>query len=193
MKIYFTASVSQATDETKSHYEYIIRTLTEMGHAVIADHVLGKDKEDLTAQSVDEALDVQKQMSQWKKTADLVVVEATTPSFGVGQEIAEALNNNKQVLVLYSPGKKPHILINHGKDVIYFAEYTKETLSAVLDEYIEYAKTNTDTRFNFFISPQIGSYLDWVSRKRKLPRAVYLRKLIEDDMDGNREYTNSTE
>ncbi len=192
MKIYFTASVSSAPDEVKTSYKEIIAVLTNLGHTVMADHVLGKDKEDITSQTVDEALEVQKRMSQRKKQADLVVVEGSTASFGVGQEIAEALNDNKQVLVLYLPGKKPHILINHGRDVIYFAEYTKESLRSTLEEYIEYAKTNSDTRFNFFISPQIGSYLDWVARKRKLPRAVYLRKLIEDDMAGDKEYKGST-
>jgi hypothetical protein len=50
---------------------------------------------------------------------------------------------------------------------------------------------NIDTRFNFFISPKIGNFLDWIAKKKKLPRAVYLRKLIEDDMDKNKEYSKA--
>ena len=83
---------------------------------------------------------------------------------------------------------KPHILQYQGQEALYFVEYTDTNLEKVLEEYIEYAKEHSDTRFNFFISPQIGTFLDWISRKKKLPRAVYLRRLIEEDMKLNKEY-----
>ncbi len=193
MKVYFTASVSRATPEVREYYQQIISVLEKLGHTVIADHVLGKGKEDIDSQTEAEALDVQKRLSQWKKQADIVLIEASTPSFGVGQEISEALNDNKQIIVMHLPGKKPHILVNQGQDVIYFAEYTPDKIASVLEDYIEYAKTHSDTRFNFFISPQIGGYLDWISRNKKIPRAVYLRQLIEVDMRVNKEYTEATE
>jgi hypothetical protein len=85
-------------------------------------------------------------------------------------------------------GKKPNILTHQGRDLLYLVEYSAENLKAQLSEYIEFAKINSDTRFNFFISPQIGSYLDLISHHKKLPRAVYLRRLIEDDMKLNKEY-----
>lgn len=193
MKIYFTASVSNATPEIRGYYKKIIDVLENLGHTVVADHVLGKDKADINGQTEAEALAVQKHMSQWKKQADIVLIEASTPSFGVGQEISEALGDNKQVIIMHLPDRKPHILVNQGQDVIYFAEYTPDKIRTVLEDYIEYAKTHSDTRFNFFISPLIGGYLDWISRNKKIPRAVYLRQLIEVDMRGNKEYTEATE
>lgn len=193
MKIYFTGAISNVTPEMRKNYESIVKTLEKMGHAVISSQNQNKNAEALKSQTGEEALAVQKKLSKWKKQADLMIVEASTPSFGVGQEIAEALADNKQVVVLHLSGKKPHILINQGQEALYFAEYTNEKLSRVLEDYVEYAKEHSDTRFNFFISPQIGSYLDWISRKKKVPRAVYLRRLIEEDMSTNKDFENDTE
>lgn len=188
MKVYFTAAISSVTDDVRKIYARITDILEKHGHTVISNTLQVKSADQIKAQSEADALAVQKKMSKWKKQADLILVEASTPSFGVGQEIAEALTDNKQVVVLYKVGMKPHILLNQGQEALYFVEYSDANLEKVLEEYIEYAKEHSDTRFNFFISPQIGSYLDWISQKKKLPRAVYLRRLIEDDMKMNKDY-----
>jgi hypothetical protein len=188
MKVYFTAAVSNVSEDMRKIYVRIAQILEKKGHTVISNHLQNKGADVIRSQSEADAIAVQKKMSKWKKQADMMLVEASTPSFGVGQEIAEALADNKQVVVLYKVGKKPHILLNQGQEALYFVEYTDQNLEKVLEEYIEYAKEHSDTRFNFFISPQIGTYLDWISRKRKLPRAVYLRRLIEDEMKLNKEY-----
>lgn len=188
MKIYFTGAISSADEQVRKNYKKIIETLEKMGHVVITHFDPTKTGDMLRSQTEKESLAVQRRLSKWKKQADLVLVEGSTPSFGVGQEITEALMNNKQVIVMYLKGKRPHILASVGEDALYFAEYTMDELADVLHEHIEYAKSRSDTRFNFFISPEIGAYLDWVAQKRKVPRAVYLRRLIEEDMKQNPEY-----
>jgi hypothetical protein len=190
MKVYFTAAISQTNEDIRKRYQKIITTLEKMGHSVISSAAITSSGT-LKNQSNDDAITNQKKLSKWKKQSDVVLVEASVPSFGVGQEISEALTDNKQVIVLYKGVSKPHILISQNQESLYFAEYNDSNLANVLEDYIEYARGNSDTRFNFFISPQIGYYLDWVSRKRKLPRAVYLRRLIEDEMKNNEEYQNS--
>jgi hypothetical protein len=191
MKVYFTAAISNVSDEVRKIYGRITQILEKHGHTVISNTLQVKNADQIKAQTDADALAAQKKISKWKKQADMVLVEASTPSFGVGQEIAEALTDNKQVVVLYKVGMKPHILLNQGQEALYFVEYNENNLEKVLEEYIEYAKEHSDTRFNFFISPQIGTFLDWISRKKKLPRAVYLRRLIEDDMKLNKDYEDA--
>lgn len=188
MKIYFTAAVSNVPSDIRSNYDLIIQTIEKLGHTVLASHLSGKDESVIRHQDEKEALAVQRKMTAWKKQADLVIVEGSVPSFGVGQEISEALTENKQVIVLHVSGRKPHILAVQGESSLYVVEYSESNLKNVLDEYIEYARSRSDTRFNFFISPQIGAYLDWVAKKKRLPRAVYLRRLIESEMKDNKEY-----
>ncbi len=188
MKIYFTGSISKLTPELRETYNKIVTYLEKMGHVVLARHMQDKDDKVLRAQTEKESAVIQGKMSKWRKQATLLVAECTMSSIGVGQEIAEALADNRQVLALHLPGKKPNILTHLGRDLLYLVEYTPDNLKKKLSEYVEFAKLNSDTRFNFFISPQIGSYLDWISHRQKLPRAVYLRKLIEKDMESNQEY-----
>ncbi len=188
MKIYFTGAISRITPEMSELYTKIVAILERSGHTVMASHMQNKDGLVIKNQTDKETALVQSKMSKWRKQAALLVAEVSTPSFGVGQEIAETLTDNRQVLALYLKGKKPNILTHQGRDLLYLVEYSAENLKAQLSEYIEFAKINSDTRFNFFISPQIGSYLDWISHQKKLPRAVYLRRLIEDDMKLNKEY-----
>lgn len=188
MKIYFSASISNI-DKYRQNYEAIVRALEDLGHSVISDHVLKKQtKNDYETQSEKEALAMQRKMSNWKKQADMCVFEVSSPSLGIGQEIAFALSNKKQVLALHTSNTKPHILRDEGEDSLFLTEYNLNNLEDILDEYIDYAKEHADTRFNFFISPEIQIYLDWVAKYRRTPRAVYLRELLERDMKENKDW-----
>jgi len=64
----------------------------------------------------------------------------------------------------------------------------KSDLKKLLGEAIEYAAEKQDVRFNFFVSPEIQQYLDWVAKYKRTPRAVYLRELLERDMKENKDW-----
>lgn len=188
MKIYFSASISNI-EKYRDNYAAIVDALEKLGNNVIADHVLKKKtKTDYEAQTEKEALAMQRKMANWKMQADLCVFEVSSPSLGIGQEIAFALANKKQVIALHVSGTYPHLLRNEGEDSLYLMEYDLGDIKRVLRECIEYAKENVDTRFNFFISPEIQHYLDWVAKYKRTPRAVYLRELLERDMRENKEW-----
>ena len=189
MKIYFSAPISRVSKKIRENYKLIKKTLEDLGHNVLAEHLEGKTPEFLKTQTEEQALEVQRIMTRRKKQADLVIIEASTSSFGIGQEIALALHNNKQVIVLYLSGKEPHLLRDEAEDSLYIVEYTQETLKDVLKDYIEDAKDQMDVRFNFFVSPKIVRYLDWITKSKKMPRAVYLRRLIEQDIQKNKKFT----
>lgn len=188
MKIYFTAAITNIPSEHQESYKKIVKELEALGYKVTADHILDKTVEKLAKQSEEEAKTLYRKMMVWKHQSALIVVEGSYPSFGVGQEITYALSNKKPVIVLHLKGRKPHILTGLEAEYLYIVEYDQQNLKKTLLEYIDYAKETADTRYNFFISPEIDSFLDWVSKKRKLPRAVFLRQLIEEDMKNNKRY-----
>ena len=80
------------------------------------------------------------------------------------------------------------MLRDEGGDLLLLAPYNDGNLETVLADALDYASSHQDVRFNFFISPAIGNYLDWISKEKKIPRSVYLRNLIEKDMEENEEY-----
>lgn len=188
MKIYFSAPISNIVPSDKDHYILIAETLKSLGHNVLFDHLLNKDKEFLQKQTAKESLENQRLMTKRKNQADLVVIEASTPSFGIGQEIAYSLQNNKQVIILYLEGHKPHILKDEGQDLLLMYQYTPESLLQTITKAINEAREKVDVRFNFYISPEIGRYLDWISQSKKLPRSVFLRGLVERHMRSDKDY-----
>lgn len=188
MKIVFVASHSQKLDLGK-YYKRIIDYLDNENHSVYSGSLFILDKsDDLKDQDLRE---------KWYKEsigeihrADLVIVEISYPSTAnVGHLLTMALDLGKTVLALYKDGRSPLFLSGRNDDRLLLSSYSDLDLENVLKSGMEYMNSVQDVRFNFFISPQIGRYLDWVSQKKRIPRAVYLRKLIEEEMKSNSEYS----
>lgn len=187
MKIYFSAAIYQEK-QFGEVYKRIVDQLKKLGHTV---------NQDTTDTSLDEALNktdeqrvkYYKQVLGWIASSDVVVLEVSFPStLHIGHEITIALDKGKPVVALYKKGHEPSFFLGLEHDKLLWVEYTESDLEKTLTDSLEFAMQQSDVRFNFFISPQIGTYLDWVSQKRRLPRAVYLRRLIEEDMKSNKEY-----
>lgn len=189
MKVTFVASHSQIS-ELGDFYTRINKVLVDRGYTVYSGTLF--DKKHNTAVFVDD----QKKREEWYKEsiskireADVVVVETSYPSTAnVGHELTYALDLGKPVIALYKSGRDPFFLRGRVDDKLTILPYTTYDLEQVLINAFDYALAIQDVRFNFFISPQIGRYLDWVAQKKRVPRAVFLRKLIENEMLGDKEY-----
>lgn len=195
MRIYFTASITDIPAKHKKCYQLIVDSLKELGHRVTGDHVFGELSELLTSRKEsdrEDRLALERKMIAWKNQADLVVAEVSYPDLTVGQEMEYVLTRNKPVIAMHIKNRKPQLLKSVGKDQLHIVEYSLAKVKEVLNDYIEYARDTADTRFNFFISSEIEAFLDWVAKKRKLPRAVFLRQLIEEDMSNNKAYLRET-
>lgn len=123
------------------------------------------------------------------KKSDVIVIEISYPSTAnVGHELTYALDSGIPCVALYKRGRDPMFLRGIVNEKLTIVSYEDDNLEEVLGDSLEYALSQQDTRFNFFISPQIGNYLDWVSKNKRIPRAVYLRRLIEEDMKKNKDF-----
>lgn len=191
MKIYFTGSLHNQNIDQEL-YVKIVELLESAGHEVRADHILKSKQVDLDAQTASERSIYYDKLHKWITGADLVVGEVSYPStINIGHEISLALDKGKPVLALYQKDRAPGVLQGIKSDRFMLIEYTLSDLRKTLNYGLEEALNQVDVRFNFFISPQIGAYLDWVSQMKRIPRAVYLRKLIEEEMNNNTEYSES--
>ncbi len=188
MKVYFAASVHGRTNYNES-YLTIVKTLKNLGCNVYADHILKTDVNEIDKQSSEEIRKVYKNLLDKIKEADLVVAEVSTPSVSVGHEVTEAVNLNKSVILLnIQGGNRAMLLEGLGRDKVQSISYTKENLEELLKKAVEESKKNVDVRFNFFVSPKILAYLDWVAQEKMIPRSVFLRNLIEREMKKDREF-----
>ena len=189
MKIYFSAALIYKDKRGKS-YDRIMDSINKSGHKLL-NYGMEREVLDIKQQDSNQFRNHYKSVLKWMNQSDLVVVEASFPStMHIGHEISLALDKGKPVVVLYEKGFSPFFLEGADKDKLILSEYNSENLEEVLSDAIEYAASQQDVRLNFFISPAIGNYLDWISKEKKIPRSVYLRGLIEKDMEDSEEYNS---
>ena len=181
MKVYFTGSIA-AKDKYLDHYKIIIKHLEDHGHSVISEHILGATETQIRITSREDRLKFHDQLERWIKGSDFMIAETSFPSISVGYEISLALKLGKPVLILYSEGDPPSLLAHHQNETLACEHYTRDNIGEILTNFIHYVEGKSDMRFTFFITADIASYLDEVAKKEKLPKSVYLRKLIEKDM-----------
>ena len=102
MKIYFAGSIRGGRDDAEL-YRQIIQLLSKYG-TVLTEHVADSQLTEWGEKDRGEAEIYERDM-KWLSEADVVVAEVTTPSLGVGYELAKAEELGKRILCLYRPQK----------------------------------------------------------------------------------------
>jgi len=189
MKVYFLGAVS-GLSEYGNTYNKIVKILEENDNSVISEHVLGVASKEVSNLSEEFREEYFKKMEKSIKSSDVMVAEISKPTVNIGYEIAYAIEKDKPVLVLYKESTKVFpLLIGNTSDKLEISAYQDESdLERVILRGLRELRKKADIRFNFFISPEISNYLDWVSKIDRIPRSVYLRKLIEEDMQSHKDY-----
>jgi len=122
------------------------------------------------------------------KKADVIMMEVSGHSFSMGFIVSKALDLCKPVVAFYKKGSKSFFLSGINDPKFKLIEYTCQNINEMLDLAVEEVKKGIDVRFNFFVSPKILNYLDWVAQKRMIPRSVFLRNLIEREIKKDKEF-----
>lgn len=182
MKVYFTASIV-GKKQHLPHYLKIIEILKIKGYEVQSDHIIKSTEDSIRIETAEKRLAFQKKLESWINTSDFLVAEVSFPSISVGYEISLALHRGKPVLLLYSEGDPPSLLSSHYEDKLVCEKYTDYTLVETIEDFLRYISGTSDTRFTFYLTSEMNSHLDKASKKVRVPKAVYLRGLIQKDME----------
>ncbi|KAF0107861.1 MAG: nucleoside 2-deoxyribosyltransferase [Anaerolineaceae bacterium] len=102
MNVYFACSITGGR-EFEPVYRAITAALLADRHTVPTAHIAGPDVKALEA-SVSPR-EIYARDAAWMRACDALVAEVSTPSHGVGYEVAFALNLGKRVLCLYRVGQ----------------------------------------------------------------------------------------
>lgn len=120
-KIYFAGSITSGRNDAVI-YQQIMGHAISLGWKVLTEHIGGINLtttgESYTVQHI-----YQRDMA-WIHEADVIIAEVTTPSLGVGYEIAMAEMLEKPVLRLFRPscGRRLTAMVS-GKAGVTIAEY----------------------------------------------------------------------
>ena len=176
-------------DQYGEQYRRIVDILLEEGHSVQYEQVFKQKLKDIISETDEKKVDYYKKFLRWINNADLVIAEASFPStVHIGYELNVALEKGKPVIVLFQEGKAPVFLEGVKSDKLIVQKYRLDELREILTAAINKAAERRETRFNFFIPRRLVAYLDWISKKRRIPRAVYLRQLLRGEMRMNKDY-----
>ena len=189
MKVYFTAS-SKRDSQT---YNQIINILTKLGWKLLIEENLDKKIEEDNFEVEKEARKDAKKVKNFIGIADIVIAEISNSDIDLGYKITLALGLEKPMILLYKEGDSPYILQGLYNEKLQICPYGKDDLKEVLEYALKEAREKMDVRFNFFISSKIIVYLNWISKNKKIPRAVFLRQLIENRMKNDKEYKKHKE
>lgn len=184
MKLHVLGSASSESNTLAAVYD----SLKKLGHTPLAV-MPATDEKALKTDPVAQKKKA-REIEKYIKKAEIVVFEATHPDINIGYEISLALNLLKSVIVLHK--KESEVILRSlssiQSDKLQVLSYDDDSLTEVLEEALLTARDALDVRFNFFISPAIAAYLDWMAKIKKIPRSVYLRSLIESQILENEEY-----
>ncbi|HCC79715.1 MAG: hypothetical protein A2X25_09075 [Chloroflexi bacterium GWB2_49_20] len=103
MNIYFACSITGGR-QFETVYQSITQTLLESGHEVPTAHLAEADVIDL--ENIVNARDIYTRDVNWIQACDALIAEVSTPSHGVGYEVAYALGIGKPVLCCFQAGQK---------------------------------------------------------------------------------------
>lgn len=121
MNIYFACSITGGR-QFESIYQIITKSLLVAGHSVPTAHLAGEDV--IQLEGVVEPKEVYTRDVNWIKACDALIAEVSTPSHGVGYEIAYALSIGKPVLCCHRAGQKVSKMITgNPHEKLLVAEY----------------------------------------------------------------------
>lgn len=185
MKIFFIASIA-GKSQFLNNYQRIIDILKNLGNKVYSDHVIKDmcDMRDLKLKK--EYRGYSKRIYKLINESDAVVAEITYPSIMVGYLLNYSLRQRKYTLGLYQ--KNPHrILIGEASKFLRLKKYAinqNKRLNTIVNAFLEDIKKDSlHIRFNLMLDETTDRTLEKQSRKVKISKADYIRRLIEENVE----------
>jgi nucleoside 2-deoxyribosyltransferase len=146
MNIYFSCSITGGRNDQKN-YQDIVSALVAAGHvvptAILADPLI------LDYEAATSAEEVYERDIAWLDECDAVVAEISTPSHGVGYEIAYALEKGKPVICGYQAGKRVSKMLTgntHSQMNVLAYDRVEEFIAAIYEFLNHSMVKNTEDR-----------------------------------------------
>ena len=136
MNIYFSCSITGGRSD-QAIYQHIVAHLTAQGHDVPTAHLSRADI--LDEEQVIDPQEVYNRDVKWVQDCSALVAEVSTPSHGVGYEIALALLLDKPVFCCYREGVKVSKMLtgNTHLRLKVFSYSSEDSLLNAIDHFLE--------------------------------------------------------
>jgi nucleoside 2-deoxyribosyltransferase len=135
MKLYFSCSLTGGRQD-QPMYAALVKHLLSLGHEVLTAHLASPEV--MAEEAVVDPVAVYQRDIGWVEACDAVIAEVSTPSHGVGYEVAYALYQGKPVLCCYRAGAQvSKMIIGNTMPRIMVRAYRDEAEAiGILEEFL---------------------------------------------------------
>ena len=135
MNIYFSCSLTGGRKD-EGIYALLVKHLVDNRHEVPTAHLA--QPEIMTLEHTIDPNEIYERDIDWLQSCDTVIAEVSTPSHGVGYEIAYALCIDKPVLCLYSQDASVSKMItgNNSPNIIVSSYRDHKQALEILDRFL---------------------------------------------------------
>lgn len=134
-KVYFAGSIRGGRDDAQLYHEVIEHI--KKTDIVLTEHV-GSVTNSVFGSGKEYDARIYQQDTAWLRECDLVIAECTSPSLGVGYELAYAEQHQKPVYIFYRSSKTHLSAMLAGNDYFHITAYeTKEELIRLIDQILK--------------------------------------------------------
>jgi hypothetical protein len=122
MNIYFSCSITGGRNDQPA-YQHLVNALIQDGHTVPTASL--SDDNVLTLEKVVDAAEIYQRDVAWVTDCDALVAEVSTPSHGVGYEIALAESQGKPIFCCFQKGNRiSKMILGNPSPLIHFCCYS---------------------------------------------------------------------
>jgi nucleoside 2-deoxyribosyltransferase len=130
MNIYFSCSITGGRADEEI-YQHLVAEMLRQGHEVPTAHL--SSSEVMEMETVVDANEIFVRDMAWLEESDAVVAEVSTPSHGVGYEIAVGLALHKPVFCCYRKGRRvSKIITGNNSPTLTVHEYESHQDAVVM-------------------------------------------------------------
>lgn len=181
MKVYFNTS-HRGIKFFNNYYKLIYQYIKDLGYQINYDKIITVSSNDFY-ETVEKGgrtshLEIYNENIKSMQEADIMVFEGSLPSLSMGFLIQKAVSMNKPTIVLYLKDNTPVLLVDHVEEKLIVKSYSDDNLKDVVKESLDQATEIRDKRFNFFISPDLLTYLNNASKDQGITKSTFIRNLL---------------
>lgn len=185
INVHLIASKSNVSEDIES-LRSISRVIANKGHHIVRDWV-----ESAYSRQIDDKgtpvdwMQIYTSNLETIAKADVIIAETSYNSFGVGYQVAVAVQQKKPTLLLRHEGVEADAFATGIVDSwVQRVTYNEESIDSAIEKFLlENDISTKDMRFNFFIDRGIYNYLRWSALKTGKTKAEVLRELVQNEIE----------
>ena len=182
MRVFFTTT-PRLKIKYSQNVEAIFQAIENLGYKITNDYLRRVDVGDFYKFKNEKVPAYYKEVMSGAKKADVVIFETSLRSTGVGQMLQWALSDGKCVIALHMESKFPFWIGGIKSEKLIIEEYMLKNIEEVLAIAFDQIKDQMDERFTLLLPPKIVGFLNEISKKKNIPKSVFIRNLIKEKME----------